>query len=69
MSDQKCNCTYQTPHCAEGQRLEGESMKAHIAWQQSPLSDGTQKLLELHAVYSACLRAYSDHVRACSINA
>lgn len=65
----KCECTYQHAQCEEGQRLEREAVAALTAWQRSPLADGTQKLVELHAVYSACLKACTEHVKACSINA
>lgn len=66
---QKCECTYQTPKCEEGWRLEGESMAAHTVWQNAPLSQGTSYLVELHDKFTACLKAYFEHVKTCSIHA
>lgn len=62
---EKCDCTYQYPRCEEGKRLEGETMAAHIAWQQGPINE----LDRLHRAYSDRLRVYFDHVKACSKHA
>lgn len=66
----KCECMYQhQPQCAEGQRLMKAIEAAEKAWQDTPLSDGTRKLVYLHDKFTEANRAYFEHVQACSINA